>query len=158
MLRGLLIAVGWLAVVLGVIGIFLPVMPTTPFLLLASACFVRSSPRFHDWLINHRYFGAYLRYYMDGRGIPRKAKIGIITLLWITITPSAVLVSVWPWLTAAMLLTATMVSIYIARQPEPLILERGREQSLGDWALEQADAARSRRMGPGSAMDEPAQE
>ena len=61
--RYLLMAVGWVSVVLGVIGIFLPVLPTTPFLLLAAACFARSSPRFYQWLINHRQLGPWIRDY-----------------------------------------------------------------------------------------------
>jgi uncharacterized protein len=122
LLRFTLIVIGWISFALGVIGLFLPVMPTTPFLLLASACFVRSSPRFHQWLVNHKYFGTYLRYYLDGKGIPRKAKVGIIAALWLTITPSAVLIVPWLWLSACMLLVALAVSIYIARQPEPVIV------------------------------------
>lgn len=120
--RALLIGLGWTCIVVGVIGIFLPVLPTTPFLLLASACFVRSSPRFHQWLITHKYFGRYLAYYLDGKGIPRKAKVGIIVLLWVTMTPSALLIVPWPWLSVCMLLGALAGSIYIARQPEPVII------------------------------------
>lgn len=117
-----LITIGWLSVLLGVIGIFLPVMPTTPFLLLAAACFARSSPRFYGWLTGHRILGPYLRLYMDGKGIPRKAKIGIVAALWLTMLPSALLLVPWLWLTATMLTIALAVTIYIARQPEPTIV------------------------------------
>jgi uncharacterized membrane protein YbaN (DUF454 family) len=120
--RLMLIVIGWLSVTLGVIGIFLPVLPTTPFLLLAAACFARSSPRFYSWLINHRYLGPYLRLYMSGKGIPRKAKIGIVVVLWLTILPSALLVVPWLWLTILLLLIAAAVTIYIARLPEPVVV------------------------------------
>ncbi|MEK9767049.1 MAG: YbaN family protein, partial [Thalassolituus sp.] len=60
--RILVLLVGWLSVALGFIGIFLPVLPTTPFLLLAAACFVRTSPKFYQWLIDHPRLGKYLVY------------------------------------------------------------------------------------------------
>ena len=77
-----LILVGWIAVVLGVLGIFLPLLPTTPFLLLASACFARGSKRMHNWLQTNRVFGKYLRNYENGYGIPLRAKIWILIFMW----------------------------------------------------------------------------
>ena len=73
---------GALAVLLGVLGIFLPLLPTTPFLLLASWCFARGSDRLHHWLLSHRVFGEYLRNFEAGRGIPLKAKIVATLMLW----------------------------------------------------------------------------
>lgn len=122
--RWLLLIGGWIALVLGVIGIALPVLPTTPFLLLAAACFLRSSPRFHQWLINHRHLGPYLSLYLDGKGIPRRAKAGIVTILWLTMTPTALLIVPWHWLSALMLLIALLVTIYIVRQPEPAVVQQ----------------------------------
>lgn len=121
-IRWLLLIAGWISLVLGLIGILLPVMPTTPFLLLAAACFLRSSPRFYHWLVNHRWLGPYLRLYLDGKGIPRRAKIGIITILWLTMTPTALLIVPWRWLSAVLLLIALAVSWYIARMPEPAVV------------------------------------
>jgi len=83
--KRLLIGAGTLSTGLGIIGIFIPILPTTPFLLLAAACYMRSSDRFYQWLINNRMFGAYVRNYIEGRGMPVKMKIFTILLLWLTI-------------------------------------------------------------------------
>lgn len=120
-LRMLLIFVGWLSVILGVIGIFLPILPTTPFLLLAAACFVRTSPKFYQWLVGHPKLGKYLVYYLEGKGIPLKAKVYTIALLTISMSTTAYLVPV----TAVRILlplVGALVVLYIVRQPtlEPL--------------------------------------
>jgi len=73
---------GAIAVLLGILGIFLPLLPTTPFLLLASWCFARGSDRLHAWLLSHRVFGEYLRNFEAGRGIALKAKIMATVMLW----------------------------------------------------------------------------
>ena len=83
--RRLLIGAGTLCTGLGIIGVFVPILPTTPFLLLAAACYMRSSERFYQWLINNRIFGAYVRNYIEGRGMPVRIKIFTILLLWLTI-------------------------------------------------------------------------
>ena len=83
--RRLLIGAGTLSTGLGIIGVFIPILPTTPFLLLAAACYMRSSERFYQWLINNRIFGAYVRNYIEGRGMPIKIKIFTILLLWLSI-------------------------------------------------------------------------
>jgi len=113
--RYALLAVGWLSVALGVIGIFLPVLPTTPFLLLAAACFVRSSRRFYLWLVMHPRLGPWIRDYLDGQGIPRKAKVYALSLMWASIALSCYLVPMF-WARAFMLTSAVLVSIYILRQ------------------------------------------
>jgi uncharacterized membrane protein YbaN (DUF454 family) len=92
LLRWFLIFVGTVSVGLGILGIFLPLLPTTPLLLLAAACYARSSQRFHDWLLNHRVFGEYIRNYRDHRAIRYRAKVTAISLLWITIGISIFLV------------------------------------------------------------------
>lgn len=112
--RYCLLGVGWLSVVLGVIGIFLPVLPTTPFLLLAAACFMRSSQRFYDWLVNHPKLGPWIRDYLDGEGIPLKGKAYAIGLMWTSIALSCYLVQ-RPWAWAFMLTSATLVTIYLLR-------------------------------------------
>ena len=116
-LRILLLMAGWLSVALGVAGILLPVLPTTPFLILASVCFVRSSPRFDQWLLQHRLLGPYLKVYLDGKGLPRKAKIWILALLWTTILTSVIFFVALRWAQIAMLLVACAVTIYVIRLP-----------------------------------------
>lgn len=113
--RYLLLGVGWLSIASGVIGIFLPVLPTTPFLLLAAACFARSSPRFYDWLVNHKRFGPLIRDYLDGRGMPIKAKVYAIATMWLSISVSCFLIDL-PWLRVLMLVSAAAVTVYILRQ------------------------------------------
>jgi len=83
--RRLLIGAGTLCTGLGIIGVFIPILPTTPFLLLAAACYMRSSERFYQWLMNNRVFGDYVRNYIEGRGIPARIKIFTILLLWVSI-------------------------------------------------------------------------
>jgi len=83
--RRLLIGAGTLSTGIGIIGAFIPILPTTPFLLLAAACYTRSSERFYQGLINNRIFGAYVRNYIEGRGMPIRMKILTILLLWLTI-------------------------------------------------------------------------
>lgn len=83
--RKLLIGAGTLSTGLGIIGIFVPILPTTPFLLLAAACYMRSSERFYQWFIGNRIFGAYVKNYIEGRGMPARIKVLTILLLWLTI-------------------------------------------------------------------------
>lgn len=89
LVRGLLIIGGTICLALGAVGIFMPILPTTPFLLVAAACYLRSSDKLHKWLLNNRWFGEYIRNYQEGRGIPMKTKILAITILWGTILFSA---------------------------------------------------------------------
>lgn len=88
--RGLLITAGTMFTAIGIIGIFIPILPTTPFLLLASACYLRSSKYFYNSLLNSRFFGVYVRSYMRGEGMPLRIKAITICLLWAAIAASAV--------------------------------------------------------------------
>jgi uncharacterized membrane protein YbaN (DUF454 family) len=80
-----LITAGWVSIVLGVIGIVMPLLPTTPFILLAAACFAKSSPRFHHWLITHKFFGPIIDNFKSGHGIPMKTKYRIILFIWLAL-------------------------------------------------------------------------
>jgi len=112
--RYALLVIGWLSVSLGIVGIFLPVLPTTPFLLLAAACFVRSSRRFYDWLVTHPRLGPWFRDYLEGNGIPLKGKVYALATMWLSIGVSCWLVPMF-WARVGMLTSATLVSIYILR-------------------------------------------
>ena len=89
-----LFAVGSVSLVMGVIGMFVPMWPTTPFILLAAACFVRSSDRLYRWLLGHRHLGRYVRDFVSGEGIPRRAKFAALTLMWVTTLISSAIVLV----------------------------------------------------------------
>lgn len=112
-IRGALIAIGSLAVALGALGIFLPLLPTTPFLLLAAFCYARSSRRFYDWLLNNHWFGAYIRNYREGRGIALRHKIVALTLLWSTIGYSVVFATEKFWLRLLLIAIATGVTTHL---------------------------------------------
>lgn len=111
-LRWILIGAGTLALGLGILGIFLPLLPTTPFLLLAAACYARSSDRFHDWLLGHRVFGEYIRNYRDHRAIKLQAKVMGITLLWLTIGVSILLVG-FLWVKLLLAVIAIAVTLHL---------------------------------------------
>jgi hypothetical protein len=87
------IVLGSVSLALGLAGLFIPVLPTTPFLLLASFFYLHSSKRLYHWLINHRILGAYLYCYQTLHGIPRKTKIGTLAFLWSTLIISMLLIS-----------------------------------------------------------------
>ncbi|NQT05004.1 MAG: YbaN family protein [Dehalococcoidia bacterium] len=111
--KGLLIFAGTTFTAIGIIGIFVPILPTTPFLLLAAACYLRSSRRLYNWLLNNRFFGAYVRNYLDGRGMPRKIKIATILLLWITIACSIIFAVQALVIRVILLVVAVGVTVHI---------------------------------------------
>ena len=111
--KTILIVCGTVSVGLGAVGVFVPLLPTTVFLLLAAYCYARSSQKFYDWLLGNRWFGEYIRNYREGRGIPLKQKIFSISLLWLTIGYSAwFAVSLW-WVRLLLLVIAIGVTIHL---------------------------------------------
>lgn len=112
--RKLLIIAGTIFTGIGVVGIFIPLLPTTPFLLLASACYARSSQSFNNRLLNNKFFGAYLKNYIEGKGVPIKIKIGTIVLLWITIVCTVVFAVNNPAIRIVLLIIAIGVTVHIA--------------------------------------------
>ena len=87
----LLVSLGTLSLIIGIIGILIPLLPTTPFLLLAAACYIKGSKKFYNWLIKNRWLGQYIKNYQDDRGIPFKVKIITVIVLWSTIITSSIL-------------------------------------------------------------------
>lgn len=106
---------GTVSLGLGILGIFFPVLPTTPFLLLAAFCYGRGSERFYHWLVYRSVFSEYIRNYRDGRGIPLKQKLLTILFLWLTIGFAiGFAVSNW-WVRALLLCIAIGVTIHLSR-------------------------------------------
>lgn len=114
----LLIIVGSMSLILGVIGAFLPLLPTVPLVLLAAFCFARSSEKLHSWLLENRHFGSIIRNFEAGKGIPRRVKLKAIGMLWISMAVSITIVARFP-LILLLITIGTAVSIYLWRQPEP---------------------------------------
>ena len=113
LMRPLLITIGTLSVALGVVGMFIPILPTTPFLLLAAACYARSSERFLHWLLNNRWFGTYIRNYREGRGMPRSTKVLTLLALWVTLALSATLATPAWWIRILLLAVGVGVTIHL---------------------------------------------
>jgi uncharacterized membrane protein YbaN (DUF454 family) len=116
-MRFLLIGCGTLCVALGVIGIFLPLMPTTVFLLMAAACYARSSDRFYQKLVNHRVLGHYIRSSREGRGMKRRDKAITLVLLWVSIGATMIWTAHTIWLRLLLLAIATGVTVHVAKLP-----------------------------------------
>lgn len=87
--RNILLGIAWISLILGGIGIFLPLLPTTPFILLSAFCFQKSSERFHQWILNSPIFGKYIRDYQEQKGITLKNKIIAITFMALGMSFSA---------------------------------------------------------------------
>ncbi len=117
LLRPLLVAAGTLCVGLGVLGIFLPLLPTTPFLLLAAACYARSSPRLLRWLEENRWFGAYIRNWREGRGILLRDKLLAIGAIWLTIGLTVIYFVPIVWVKILLMAIALAVSIHLLWLP-----------------------------------------
>lgn len=112
--KALLVAAGSICIVLAVLGVFLPLLPTTPFLLLASACYVRSSERLHGWLMGNRLLGGYIRGFKERRGITIRAKVTTVALLWLPLLYSVYRLDIL-WLELGLVLMGLVWSVLIFR-------------------------------------------
>jgi len=103
---------GILSLALGILGIFLPLLPTTPFLLLSATLFAKSSERLYNWLLNHKIFGKIIRTYREGKPIPLKIKLTAVIFLWITILISVFTVVNDKWWLQLLLLSFASGATY----------------------------------------------
>ena len=117
MKRGFFILAGTFLLVLGAVGVVLPILPTTPFLLLAAACFYKGSERMHRWMLSNRWFGGYIKNYKEGRGISLRAKVFTLSLLWVVIGYSAIFMVNLILVQLILLVIAVGVSIHVLTRP-----------------------------------------
>lgn len=112
-MKTICIILGTVSLALGIIGIFLPLLPTTPFLLLTAALYFRGSPRLYQWLLHHKYFGTYIRNYRENKAIPLRAKVVSLLLMWGTMIYCIFFLIPLIWVKAVMFLVAAGVSWHI---------------------------------------------
>ena len=113
MYKQLFIILGFICVALGVLGIFLPVLPTTPFLLLAAWLFAKSSDKLYNKLLENKYVGNYIKNFREHRSIPMLTKIFAISMIWISIGISVVFAVKILWVKIVLISIATIVTAYI---------------------------------------------
>ena len=104
---------GSVSLVFGIMGVFLPVLPTTPFLLLAAAMYMRSSQRLYDWLMSHKHLGAYIRNFREHKALSLRVKVVSVTMVWVTLLYCAIFVAKEWWMSAIFIAIATGVTVHI---------------------------------------------
>ena len=109
----LLAILGSVSLALGIMGVFLPVLPTTPFLLLSAALYMRSSQRLYDWLMSHERLGTYIRNFREHKALPLRVKIVSVTMVWATLLYCAFVVAKEWWMSAVFVAIAIGVTIHI---------------------------------------------
>lgn len=116
-LRAVYLAAGFAFIGLAVLGALLPVLPSTPFVLLAAACFARSSERFYNWVMNHRSFGPLVREWRHHRSIPYRVKLYAIALMSLSLTVSIVFFVEHAWLQAALAVFGVILALWLYNVP-----------------------------------------
>jgi uncharacterized membrane protein YbaN (DUF454 family) len=109
----LLAILGSVSLALGIMGIFLPVLPTTPFLLLSAALYMRSSQRLYEWLMSHKHLGPYIKNFREDKALPLRVKIVSVTMVWATLLYCAFVVAKEWWMSVMFIAIATGVTIHI---------------------------------------------
>lgn len=112
-LRFVFLMGGFLFTFLAILGFLLPLLPTTPFLLAASACFFKSSDRFYRFIMENRWFGHYLQNYQAGLGIPLKVKLMALSFMWTSTLISAFIFAPWLWLKLLLIGISLAITIHL---------------------------------------------
>ena len=112
-MKTICIILGTISLGLGILGIFLPLLPTTPFLLLTAALYFKGSPRLYQWLLNHKYFGTYIRNFRENKAIPLRAKIISLLLMWGTMLCCIFFLIPLVWVKILLFLIAAGVTYHI---------------------------------------------
>ena len=107
-MKYLFITLGCISLALGFLGVFLPILPTTPFLLLSATLFAKSSDKLYNWLLNHRFLGEYIRSFREDKAIPLRVKVYSISLMW-----TAILISTFTAASEKLWLQITLIAIAI---------------------------------------------
>ncbi len=102
--HGLLIIIGFISLGLGIAGIVLPLLPTTPFILLTATCFAKSSPRFHHWLLQHPNFGPLINTFQNGARLPTLTAYKVILFIWLSLGLSMFLLdTLWAYISLSLM-------------------------------------------------------
>ena len=112
-MKTLYIALGTLSLALGILGIFLPLLPTTPFLLLTAALYFKSSPRLYNWLLNHKHLGPYIRNFRENKAIPLRVKVISVSLVWLTLLYCSFFMAGNIWLATLFIVLAIGITWHI---------------------------------------------
>lgn len=109
----LLAILGSVSLALGIMGVFLPVLPTTPFLLLSAALYMRSSQRLYEWLMSHKHLGPYIKNFREHKALPLRVKVVSVTMVWATLLYCAIFVAKEWWMSAVFVAIAIGVTVHI---------------------------------------------
>jgi uncharacterized membrane protein YbaN (DUF454 family) len=105
--------IGTVSLALGIMGVFLPVLPTTPFLLLSAAMYMRSSHRLYEWLMSHKHLGAYIKNFREHKALPLRVKMVSVSMVWATLLYCALFVAKELWMSLLFIAIALGVTIHI---------------------------------------------
>jgi uncharacterized membrane protein YbaN (DUF454 family) len=145
-IRAVLAVAGIISVGLGIAGVFIPLLPTTPFLLLAAACFARSSERFYRWLLANKLTGDYVRHYIEHRATTLATKVGSIATLWSVLAIAGIFFTENLFVRALLLVVGVGVTIHLlslktlVREPEPV----GPTETAAEGAIGGSSARKGR--------------